>query len=151
MAKKKTTTAKNRVLYFDDEPYITRALAQNLESFEWNVTLVSEIDELFKKLKTRQFDTIIMDIMAPIPNKENKYINFSQLEIDEMDMGRNAGIILAKKIWKEFNKNIPILFLSARRNPIPDEPELQKHNCDHLRKPQLAHDVDEKLLNMLNM
>lgn len=150
MAKKKTTTAKNRVLFFDDEPFITRPLVQTLELLEWDVTLVTEIDDLFKELKNPQFDIIITDIMVPIPNKENKYINFSQQEIDEMNMGLNTGVVLSKKIWKEFNESIPILFLSARRNPIPEYPELNNHKCDYLRKPQLAKDVDERLRIMLN-
>ena len=111
----------------------------------WDVTLVSEIDDIFRELKTRQFDVLMLDLMAPIPNKENKYINFSQKEIDEMDMGLNVGVVLAKKIWKEFNNDIPILFLSARRNPIPEGPELNNHNCGYLRKPQLVRDVDKKL------
>ena len=91
-----------------------------------------------------------MDNMAPIPNKDNNYINFSSTEIDEMDMGLNAGVVLAKKIWREFYKDIPILFLSAKKNPIPEDSELNNYNCDYLRKAQLAKDVDDKLRKMLN-
>lgn len=149
MAKNKTEQ-KNKVLFFDDEPYITAALTLSLELLGWKVTLVSDIDKLFKELTTHQFDIIIMDIMAPIPNMENKYINFTPKEIDEMDMGLNAGVVLSKRIWKEFNENIPILFLSARRNPIPEDPELGNYKCAYLRKPQLAKEVDEKLHQMLN-
>ena len=88
--------------------------------------------------------------MAPIPNKENKYINFTSKEIDEMDMGLNVGVVLAKKIWYDLKKDIPILFLSAKKNPIPEDSELEKHNCDYLSKPQLARTVVEKLHQMLN-
>ncbi len=150
MAKKRTTVEK-RVLYFDDEQFISGALAQSLKLFGWDAILVSEIDDLFRELKTRQYDILIMDNMAPIPTqKENRYINFSSKEIDEMDMGLNAGVVLSKKIWKELNENIPILFLSAKKNPIPVDPELSNYNCGYLRKPQLAKEVDEKLRQMLN-
>lgn len=144
---------KKKVLYFDDEPFITEALARSLELFGWNVRQVSKIDDLFKELKTRQFDIVILDIMASIPNQKNKYVNFSMSEIDEMtpSRGTNVGIILAKKIWKEVNTDTPILFLSARRNPIPEEPELRRINCAYLRKPQLAKTIDEKLRELLNL
>ncbi len=150
MAKNKTEQ-KNKVLFFDDEPFITAALTLSLELLGWKVTLVSDIDKLFKELTTHQFDIIITDIMAPIPNMENKYINFSQQEIDKMDVGLNTGVVLSKRIWKEFNENIPILFLSARRNPIPEDPELGNYKCAYLRKPQLAKEVDEKLNELLNI
>ncbi len=152
MVKKATITEKKKkmVLFFDDEPFITAALTHSLELFGWKVTLVSEIDVLFRELRTRQFDILIMDIMAPIPNKDNKYIDFTPKEIDEMDMGLNAGVVLSKKIWREFSKDIPILFLSARRNPMADDSELKEYNCDYLRKPLFAEAVDKKLRDMLN-
>lgn len=144
---------KKKVLYFDDEPFITEALARSLELFGWDVIQVSEIDDLFKELKTRQFDIVILDLMAPIPNQKNKYVNFAMSEIDEMKLSRgtNVGIILAKKIWKEVNTDTPILFLSAKRNPIPEEPELEQFKCDYLRKPQLARTVDDMLRVLLNL
>lgn len=150
MAKRVTTEKKKKkVLYFDDEPFITSALARSLVFFDWDVTLISEIDGLFKELKSHRFDILMLDLMAPIPKKENKYINFTPKEIDEMDKGLNVGVVLAKKIWKDLKKDIPILFLSARRNPIPEDSDLNNHNCDYLSKPQLAKNVDEKLRDML--
>lgn len=143
-------TTKDKVLYFDDDPFINSALAQTLSLFNWDVLLVPDIDILFKELKTHHFNIIIMDIMAPIPQKNNKYICFTSKEIDEMEMGLNVGVVLAKKIWKEINQTIPILFLSVKSNPIPNDFELSHFNCDFLRKPQLAKDVDEKLRLLLN-
>ena len=148
MAKNKKEE-KKKVLYFDDEPFITEALAHSLELFDWDVTLESEIDDLFKELKSRRFDILMMDLMAPIPKKENKYINFTPKEIDEMHSGLSVGVVLAKKIWKDLKKDIPILFLSARRSPIPEDAALRNYNCDYLSKPQLAKVVDEKLHEML--
>ena len=145
---------KKKVLFFDDEPFITAALTHSLELFGWKVTLVSEIDSLFKELKTRQFNILILDLMAPIPNQENKYINFTLDEIDAMKdaQGTNVGVIIAKKIWNEMKKSMPILFLSAKKNPISEEDlELKKIKCDYLRKPQFATAVDEKLKELLNI
>ncbi len=148
MATKKSTE-KKKVLYFDDEPFISGALAKSLILFGWEVIQVSEIDDLFKELKTHQFNILLLDLMAPIPDKENKYINFSPKEIDEMNLGINSGVVIAKRIWKDIDENLPILFLSARRNPIPEDLEQNNHKCDYLRKPQRAHEVDEKLKELL--
>lgn len=147
---KKRITEKNKVLYFDDDPFINSALAKTLNLFDWDVKLVPDIDTLFKEMKTQQFDVLMLDQMAPIPKKKNQYVNFSSKEIDEMDMGINVGVVVAKRIWKDFNKNIPILFLSAKMNPLLDNPELNDYTCDYLRKPQLARDVDEKLRELLS-
>lgn len=146
---------KNKLLYFDDEPFITGPLARNLEMAGWNVTMVSEIDDLFKELRTRKFNILILDIMAPIPDMHNRYINFSAQEIDEMSIGEdnkgiNSGVVIAKKVWREFDMEIPILFLSARRNPILEDKELKNYRCDYLKKPQRSAAVDKKLLDMLN-
>jgi DNA-binding response OmpR family regulator len=141
---------KKKVLYFDDEPFITQALAQSLELFGWDVILVSEIDVLFRELKTHQFNVLILDIMAAVPNSENRYVSFTPEEIDKMDNGLNVGIVLAKKIWYELKMNIPILFLSAKRNPIPEEPELDEIKCAYLRKPQLAKEVEKRLNELLS-
>lgn len=145
---------KKKVLFFDDELFITKALAKSLELFGWEVKLVSEIDDLFRELRTRQFDILILDQMAPIPNQENRYINFTLKEIDEMKQaqGTNVGVIIAKKIWNELKMNIPILFLSAKKSPIPDDSDLNDIiKCDYLRKPQFAKAVDEKLRELLDI
>ena len=63
----------------------------------------------------------------------------------------NVGVILAKKIWNKMKKSIPILFLSAKKNPIPEDLELKRITCDYLRKPQFATAVDEKLKELLNI
>lgn len=144
---------KEKLLFFDDELFITKALAKSLELFDWEVKLVSEIDDLFRELRTRQFDILILDQMAPIPNQENRYINFTLKEIDEMKQaqGTNVGVIIAKKIWNELKMNIPILFLSAKKSPIPDDSDLNDIiKCDYLRKPQFAKAVDEKLRELLD-
>ena len=53
---------KNRVLFFDDDPFISKTLVDTLELLGWDVTLISEIDDLFIKLNSiLQFDVIILD------------------------------------------------------------------------------------------
>ncbi len=144
---------KKKVLFFDDEPFISGALAQTLQFYEWDVKLVSEINELFKIIKETKehYDIVILDIMAPIPDKNNSYIDFKKNEIEDMNKGMSTGIVLAKRIWSISQyEQIPILFLSAKSNPIQSDKELEAKNCDYLRKPALASDVSEKLEEMLD-
>ena len=140
-----------RVLYFDDEPFISCAIVKNLEQLGWDTSLVSEIDELFKELNNNHYDALIMDIMAPTPSANNLYVTFTRKEIEDMNNGLNTGVVLTKKILTMPKyKGIPILFLSARKNPLPENPELNNCNCDYLRKPQLSRTVDMKLKELLN-
>lgn len=141
-----------RILHFDDDPFISRALDQSLELFGWEVTLVSEIDELFLNLQNNRYDVIIMDILAPVPSLNNKYVNFTQKEIEQMEGGMNTGVVLAKKIWQsESHNNIPILFLSARYNSIFYHQLANKYNCRYLRKPILASTVNAVLKELSNV
>ncbi len=150
MADKKKETRRKRVLYFDDEPYITRAQAASLELLGWDVTQVSEIDELFKELRDSRFDIIILDMMSPLPNENNRYVNFTLEEIEEMDEGRNTGIVLAKRIWKQDSK-LPILFMSARQFPDNAKDEFSHHGyrLAYLRKPELAKTVNDEMEKLL--
>ena len=143
---------KNRVLHFDDEPFVISALAKSLEFWGWDVTFVDEIDELFYELKNIHFDALIMDIMAPTPQHENDHVTFSSEEIQRMDRGMNTGVILTEKIWQlEEYREIPVLFLSARNRPDEITLFLQSgHKCEYLIKPQLAKTIDEKLRELLS-
>lgn len=143
---------KNRVLHFDDEPFMASALSNSLELYGWDVTLVDEIDGLFYKLKNNHYDALIMDIMAPIPQLENDHVTFCQKEIQRMDCGMNTGVILTEKIWQlEGYHGIPVLFLSARRCPETITLFSQSgHKCEYLRKTQLAETIDEKLRELLS-
>lgn len=137
-----------KILYFDDEPFISKALANHLELFDWDVTLVSEIDELFEKLSNNDYSLLILDVMAPIPDMKNTHVSFSADEIKEMDGGLNTCVVLAKKIWATY-KDLPILFLSARRiSTISQLSPLYKY--EYIRKPELAKTINDKLLQLLS-
>lgn len=106
-----------KILYFDDEPHIAQSLCHMLSIYYWNVVMVSAIDQLFQELANHQYDILILDIMAPVPNMKNRFVNFNSSEIEAMCGGMNTGIVLAKKIGEDNNKDFPILFLSGRRRP----------------------------------
>lgn len=146
---------KRRVLHFDDEPFISRAVGESLHFiYGWEVTLVSEAEGLFRELENNQYDAIIMDIMAPVPKPSNEHVKFTQKEIEEMDGGINTGVVLAKKImYTTQYKDIPILFLTARSlSYIIDNPDFANNNkCGFIRKPALASDICNALQDLLNV
>lgn len=151
MAKKKSK-GRNKVLYFDNERFIPYSLAENLELFGWNVTLVSESDELFEQLRNHLFDILILDIMAPIPELKNEYVIFSKSDLEEMDGGIHTGIVLAKKIWEmDSYKNTPILFFSSMHFPDSIHQFMNEgKKCDYLCKPELSRIINERLDLLLN-
>lgn len=144
----------NNVLFFDDEPFISESLAENLKLYGWKVCLVTDINKLIDTIIKGQFDILILDIMAPIPEKDNKHIHFSKEDINEMDRGINTGIVIAKKIWgysEDRFKDLPILFLTARQRPDDILIQFKQNNrtCDCLRKPEYAVTVNESIKLLL--
>ena len=65
---------RKNILFFDDEPFITKILIDNLQkNYEWNkdnlgeITFVSTPNELFDEVNsTIKYDLFVMDIMVPI-------------------------------------------------------------------------------------
>lgn len=158
MAIKETIdNAKNEILFFDNEPFMVRSLALNLKLLGWKVKLVHDIDELFYELIHNYFNVLILDIKAPIPKINGKNISFELSEIDDMVDGMMTGVVVAKKIWVIENKkyeNTPILFHSAKKNPIPEDKRLseqyKRKKCDYIRKPERAKNIHNKLQNLIN-
>ena len=142
------------VLFFDDEPFISNALTELLKLYGWNIKLVDDIYSLFMELTENQYDILMLDIMAPVPEMNNLYVNFSLNELDAMDGGANTGIVLAEKIWGEVgDREIPILFLSSRgdaeiRDKIAHFRQIGK-TCSYLRKPELAETIHTALQELL--
>ena len=136
-----------RVLYFDDEPFVAKSLTVNLELFGWDVKLVSEIEDLFKELETNKYDILMLDIMLPVPEATER---FTEKEISQMEDGVNTGVVIVKKIWGfDEYKQLPIMFLSAKKDPRSDDSKLLNNRCDYLRKPELAKTVNAKLEELI--
>lgn len=137
----------NKLLLFDNQSFVVKSLVTNLKLLGWDVTFVSDIDELFLKLNQSHYNILILDVMSTVHNTER----FTESEIEEMDGGMNTGSVVAKKIWQmDGYKDTPILFLSGRANPIPRDTVLQNSNCRYMRKPEFAKKVNNELREMLN-
>ncbi|MCQ2337726.1 MAG: response regulator [Paludibacteraceae bacterium] len=141
-----------RILFFDDEPFITNLLIDSLRrNFGWNesnereITFVSSSKELFDEIKSETtYNLFVMDILAPIYQIEQAS-DFSKKEIEAMQDGENTGVVFAGKIRQmEKYKNVPILFLSARRQPAK---MLEK--TAYIEKPAFAIEVSEKMEELI--
>lgn len=141
-----------RILFFDDEPFIANVLIDNLRrNFGWNesndreITFVSSSKELFDEVKSETtYDLFVMDIMAPIFQIEQAF-DFSKKEIEAMQDGENTGMVFAEKIRQIGKyKNVPILFLSARRQPAN-----MLDNTAYIEKPVFAKVISEKMEKLI--
>ncbi len=82
---------KTRILYVEDDVYLSFVTKDNLELKGYQITCCENGEEALKTFQSGEFSLCILDVMLP-----------------KMD-----GFTLAKKI-RESNKDIPILFLTAK-------------------------------------
>ena len=141
---------KKKILFFDDEPTISKSLVALLRLYDWDVKDVSTIKEFFEEITNHDYDVLIIDIMAPINAENSNY--FSPKEIEKMDNGMSTGIVLAVKTWKMNNKkykDLPVLFLSARSSDFKSTQNIFPGKCSFLGKPALIASINEELSNLL--
>ena len=136
-----------RILYFDDEKWLSETLQKNLQETysQYQINLVSSIKQFIDELNgSEKYDLIIMDIMAPMSlvneNEEVKKL-FSDSEIKGMSDGSNMGEVLFKKVRtiKPYSET-PILFLSAKRMA-----NIQDNYTAFLRKPEIVNVINDKI------
>lgn len=110
-----------KILFFDDEPFISKYLINNLQSnYGWNISQEGDIkyvslagDLLNEINSTTIYDLFILDIMTHMPHWQ-LFPEFTTDELQRMNNGMNFGIVMAYKIRNiEKYKSTPIFF---RRN-----------------------------------
>ena len=145
---------RKRILFFDDEPFITQMLIRNLqENYGWSqeqlgeITFVSTPKELFDKLNSNNtYDLFVLDIMVPFEQIKEMHL-FSKEEIDKMQKGDNSGVVFVERIRSMSKyKDIPILFLSARMKPSD-----MISNAEYLEKPRFASEISDIMKKMLKI
>lgn len=143
------------VLFFDDEPFLTNMLIENLQrNYGWDkdnlgeISFVDDPKELFDRATNSSitYDLFVLDIMVPIDRIKGMDI-FSDSEIEKMQEGDNTGIVFAERIRKMSNyQDVPILLLSARMRPSK---LMDKTN--YLEKPVFASDISTIMKTMMNI
>lgn len=138
-----------KILFFDDEPSISKSLVSLLELYDWDVTYVSNAEDFFKELYHEDFSILIIDVMAPVPSDTTL---FTPNEIDRMENGMSTGIILAEKTWSVYNgkyKDIPVVFLSVRSSDFTEKDNNFQGKCTFLDKPAIISNLTDELTALL--
>lgn len=86
-----TTETPTRILLAEDDPNLGRLLQEYLDAKGYNTVLATNGKEGFEQFRKKDFDLCMLDVMMPVKD----------------------GYTLAKEI-REVNKDIPIVFLTAK-------------------------------------
>ena len=123
----------SKILYIDDEIYLTNSLCKNLMSnYGFKVDLITDYRGFENELK-KGYDCIMLDVMMPILPSF-----FTAEELATIQNESKVGILLFNKIRKLYPK-MPILFYSAVRSLECDE------YSAFLRKPELTKTIADIL------
>lgn len=101
-----------KILLAEDEPSLGQIIKESLETRNFEVILCTDGEQAYKKYVSQNPLLLVLDVMMPLKD----------------------GFTLAKEIRKE-NKNIPILFLTAK-SQVKDVVEgFEIGGNDYLKKP----------------
>lgn len=115
-------TPKPKILYVEDDAYLSYVTKDNLELKGYDITLCADGQQALEAFSPGTFDLCILDVMLP-----------------EMD-----GFTLARNIRQQ-DKHIPILFLSARSLREDRIEGLKTGGDDYITKP---FSIDELILKI---
>jgi two-component system, OmpR family, response regulator VicR len=104
--------SKGKILYVEDDLTLSFVTRDNLEIRGYSVDFCEDGMTALEKIKTQSYDICILDVMLP-----------------KMD-----GFTLARRI-REFNEEIPIIFLTARSTHEDKIFGLQQGGDDYITKP----------------
>lgn len=140
-----------KILFFDDDEFITKLLIQNLKTNHgWTkdndkeIIFISKVEDLMDEIinRNKKYDLFVLDIMVPVPSPDNDH--FSENDILSMNNGLNTGMTITRKIRNmEQYKEVPIIYLSSRR--INDA-----EGIIYLRKPVSARVLSDRMSELLN-
>ncbi len=114
--------SKGRILYVEDDLTLSFVTRDNLEMRGYSVDFCEDGNTAFDKITVQSYDICILDVMLP-----------------KMD-----GFMLARKI-REFNEEIPIIFLTARSTREDKIFGLQQGGDDYITKP---YSIEELVLKI---
>lgn len=103
---------KIKLLLAEDEPSLGQIVKESLETRNFKVTHALNGEEAYENYKNNEFDILVLDVMMP----------------------KKDGFTLAKEIRNE-NKNIPIIFLTAKSQTKDVIDGFNHGGNDYLKKP----------------
>lgn len=105
-------TEKIKILLAEDEPSLALIIKESLETRNFEVHVCDNGDKAWKSFLNQKFDAIVLDVMMPIKD----------------------GFTVAKEI-RQIDKNIPIIFLTAKSQTQDVVEGFTIGGNDYLKKP----------------
>jgi DNA-binding response OmpR family regulator len=115
-----------KVLYVEDEIFLAKIVSETLQSRGYEVTLESDGAKVLSKFESAKPDVCILDIM--LPNKD--------------------GFSIADEI-REKDKNVPIIFLTAKSEVNDVVNGFKTGGNDYIRKPFSMEELIVRIENVL--
>ena len=115
-----------KVLYVEDEIFLAKIVSETLQSRGYEVTLESDGAKVLSKFESAKPDVCILDIM--LPNKD--------------------GFSIADEI-REKDKNVPIIFLTAKSEENDVVNGFKTGGNDYIRKPFSMEELIVRIENVL--
>jgi two-component system response regulator VicR len=115
-----------KVLYVEDEPFLSKIVKESLESRGYEVCLVMDGAKVLPALKDFRPDLCVLDVMLP--------------NVDGFSLGR---------VIKEMEPELPILYLTAKDQTADVLEGFAAGGNDYLRKPCSLEELVVRIQNLL--
>ncbi len=119
-------STKIKLLLAEDEPSLGQIIKESLETRDFKVLHVLDGEEAFSVYNQEQPEILVLDVMMP----------------------KKDGFTLAKEIRKT-NKNIPIIFLTAKSQTKDVLEGFEHGGNDYLKKPFSMEELIVRVHNLL--
>lgn len=120
-------TEKIKVLLAEDEPALAQIVKESLETRDFQVSLAKEGNEALLQFQKNTPDILVLDVMMPLKD----------------------GFTLAKEI-RQLNEEVPIIFLTAKSQPLDVVEGFNVGGNDYLKKPFSMEELIVRIHNLLN-
>lgn len=117
-----------KVFYLEDELFLARIVKESLESRGFEVVMESEGESALNSFKKSSADICVLDVMLP---------------------GKD-GFAVANEI-REYNKHIPIIFLTAKTQTEDVVKGFTIGGNDYIRKPFSMEELIVRIQNLLQL
>jgi DNA-binding response OmpR family regulator len=115
-----------KILLAEDEPSLGQIVQESLESKDFKVTLCKDGEQALETYKKELPDILVLDVMMP----------------------KKDGFSLAKEI-RALNKQVPIIFLTAKSQTRDVVEGFQIGGNDYLKKPFSMEELIVRIQNLL--
>jgi DNA-binding response OmpR family regulator len=119
---------KKKILYVEDEPFLGKIVKETLDNLDFEVSWITDGDQVIEAFHTFSPDICVLDIMLP--------------NVD--------GYSLCKEISRS-NPDIPVIFLTAKVETADLVKGFESGGTDYIRKPFSLEELIVRINNQLQI